>query len=326
MPKLQPLTRRSALGLALGSSAAGLWPALAQVRTRLTIATAGKGSAFLPFGEALAAVVPKHAPLDIAVRETKGSNENADLVSRGEVELATLNMGPGYDAWTGQGPFAGRQLRGMRAIAPMYETPFHTLALRESGIARLRDLAGKRVGVGPAGGPGEVFFKGLAEALGIQATIVTGTPAELGAAVLAKSIDAFWYGSGIPSPPFVEAAGKADAVVFGFQPDEAEAFRTRFPYFAPYQIAVATYKGQAGPLSSMAVWNFVVANEKVADEAAYQLTKGLLERVGEISAIFRTASAMTIENAGANTFMPFHDGAVRYYRERGTAHPTISGR
>lgn len=323
MSVLDPLTRRSALGLILASVTAANAPAFAQARTRLTIATAGKGSAFLPFGEAVATVVGRHAPLDISVRETKGSNENAELVSQGEVELATLNMGPGYDAWTGQGPFAGRRLRGMRAIAPMYETPFHTLALRDSGIGRLRDLAGKRVGVGPSGGPGEVFFRGLADSLGLQATIVAGSPAELGAAVLARSIDAFWYGSGVPSPPFVDALGKADAVVFGFEPDEADAFRKRFPYFAPYAIAPATYKGQGAPIASMAVWNFVVAHERLPDEAAYQLTKTLLERVGEISAIFRTAAAMKPENAGANSFMPFHDGAVRYFREQGLPLPIV---
>lgn len=321
MTRAPALSRRTVL---VGSASLGLitaLPALGQDRTRLVLATAGQGSAFLAFGRAVEPVIQRHAPIVVELRETKGSNENAELVSEGKVQVATLNMGPGFDAWNGQGPFAGKPLRGMRAVAPMYETPFHTIALKTSGIAGLKDLDGKRVGVGPASGPGEVFFRGLAEALGVKASLVTGTPAELGAKILAKEIDAFWYGSGIPSPPFVEVAGKAGAVVLGLTAEEAQAFRARFPYFAPYEIPANTYKGQTQALPSMAVWNFVVAHEGVPADVVYALTKVLLDQMGDVRATFPTAAAMTPANALANTFMPFHPGAVRYYRERSVPVP-----
>ena len=291
-------------------------PGRAQERTRLVLATAGPGSAFLAFGRAAQPVIERHAPITVEIRETGGSNENAELVSAGTAHLATLNLGPAYDAWTGQGVFAGRTLRGMRAVVPMYETPFHTVALADSGIAGLRDLRGKRVGVGPAGGPIEVFFRGLAEFLSIKATLVTGTPNELAAKLLARDIDALWYGSGIPSPPFTTIADQADAVVFGFKPDEAQAFRRRFPYFTPYEIPAGTYRGQAQGLSSMAVWNFLVAHEGLSAEVVLALTRALLDHADEVRAAYPTAAAMTRANAVANGFLPFHPGAARYYRDK----------
>ena len=36
---------------------------------------------------------------------------------------------------------------------PMYDTPFQFLVLRESGIRSVAEIASKRVGVGPRGGP-----------------------------------------------------------------------------------------------------------------------------------------------------------------------------
>src|SRR5215204_7421427 len=80
--------------------------------------------------------------------------------------------------------------------------------------------------------------------LSVKTTLVAGTPAELAQKLLAKEIDAFWYGSGIPSPPFVQIADKAEAVVFGLASDEARALRRLFPYFVPYEIAAGTYRGQ----------------------------------------------------------------------------------
>ena len=171
-------------------------------------------------------------------------------------------MGTGYDAWHGRGPFQGRPLRALRAVAPLYETPYHAIALAESGIRTLKNLSGRRVGVGPAGGPGEVFFRGIAEALAIKAIVVTGTPAELSAKVLSREIDAFWYGSGLPSPPFSEVARRADAIVFGLEPcsgssaTRRNSFAGAFLISAPTGISANTYPGQTEPISSLAVWNF----------------------------------------------------------------------
>jgi len=178
-------------------------------RTTLSLATAGPGSAFLGFARTVAPVVAKRVPVDLDIRQTNGSNENAELVNSGQVPMATLNLGPGYDAWNGRGQFAGRTLRDIRTVIPMYETPFPTIALKEEGIGALRDLARKRVGVGPAQGPGEVFFRGLADGLGLKPTVVTGSPADLVQKLLAREIDAFWYGAELPSPPFVEIASTA---------------------------------------------------------------------------------------------------------------------
>jgi TRAP transporter TAXI family solute receptor len=314
------MLRRRELTLALAALALGPRMAgVAHAAESLTLAAAGAGSAFLAFAKAVVPVIQRYARLDVAVRETKGSNENVELVSAGQVAFAALNMGPGFDAWNGRGPFAGRSLRGVRALVPMYETPFHTIALRSSGISKLADLAGKRVGVGPAGGPGEVFFRGLADALGIRATLATGSPAEMGQRVLAREIDAFWWGSGLPSEPFVDVTQASDAAVFGFAAEEAAAFGRLFPYFAPFDIPAGTYRGQTGALRSMAVWNFVVAHQAVPADTAYAVVAALLAHGGEVAAAYPAARSMRTDNAGANTFMPFHPGAARYYREAGIA-------
>ena len=44
---------------------------------------------------------------------------------------------------------------------------------------------------------------------GLKLTVVTDSPADLVQKLLAREIDAFWYGAGLPSPPFVEIASTA---------------------------------------------------------------------------------------------------------------------
>jgi len=52
----------------------------------------------------------------------------------------------------------------------------------------------------------------------------------------------------LPSPPFRDLTAQGEASVFGFQPDEAEALRKVFAYFASYEIKAGIYKGQTGLL------------------------------------------------------------------------------
>ena len=109
---------------------------VAQERTRLMFATAGQGSAFLAFGKAVAPVVGRYVPVAVEIRETKGSNENAELVGAGQVQIATLNMGPAHNSWNGHGPFARRQLREFRALAASASASSCSRSRRSSSSAK----------------------------------------------------------------------------------------------------------------------------------------------------------------------------------------------
>jgi TRAP transporter TAXI family solute receptor len=286
-------------------------------RRTLTIATAAAGGAFQDYAPAIAKVIAAYAPIDLAFKATDGSNENARLLNADAVPLALVNMGPAYQAWTGTGPFQGTPLKNLRALVPMYETPFHVIALKSSRLDTMAKLDGNRVGVGPAGGPAEVFFRGMAQLAGIRPMIVTGAPAENTRQLLAHEIDAVWFGAGIPIAAFKTAADQADTVVFGPSPAEAAAFVARYPYFAPYTIPAGTYRGQGGPIATFAVWNFVLANQDMSADTAYAITRALLDHPGEVARTYGPAAATVTKNAIADSFLPFHPGAARYYREHG---------
>jgi TRAP transporter TAXI family solute receptor len=284
-------------------------------RQTLQLATGASGGAFQEYGPGVAKVVGAHAPLDLQSTVTAGSNENLQLLADGKVAVALVNMGPTYEAWSGTEAWRGKQIGNIRALVPMYETPFHMIALRASGIATLRQLDGKRVGVGPVKGPAENFFRGLAEAIGIHPVLVNGSPSDNAQDLLHGRIDAFWYGAGLPVGAFAEVARAAPTTVFGLAPDEIAAFRTRYPYLAPYAVPARTYAGQDADIHTVAVWNFILARDDLGDATAYAMVKAILDHPGEIASAYPAAAATVTANAKANTFLPFHPGAARYYRE-----------
>jgi uncharacterized protein len=289
-------------------------------RQRLSLATGAPGGGFLLYGEALGATLATSSHLDLQVLPTQGTAENINRLHAREIDVALLVMGPAWDAWNGQASWKDKPQRMMRAIAPMYETPFHCMARASSGISNLQGLAGKRVGVGPAKGTAEGFFVGLMEALKINCTLVNGTPAQHAEQLAKGEIDVFWFGAGLPVPAFVQAVqlgGAQNAMrVFGFNAAERAAFMQRFPYFAPFTIPANTYTGQTQAVESVAVWNFVAVHAAMSDEMAYWITRSILQSAPVLTKRYPAAVSTRGEFLAANTFMPFHPGAQRYFREQ----------
>jgi TRAP transporter TAXI family solute receptor len=283
-----------------------------------SLATGAKGGGFHLYGNAVTQAFGADAPVRLVVRETAGSNENIQLLQSGAAKIALVNLGPAYEAWNGTASFApGVRYDRLRALAPMYETPFHLIALRAGGITSIKALEGKRVGVGPAKGPGEVFFRGLIERLGVRCTLVNAAPDAHAKQLASGEIDAFWFGAGLPVPAFKQLSDSADAVVFGLTEDERSTFVAAFPYLAPYTIPAGMYRGQAAAIETAAVWNFVLAARDLDDATAYAITRSLLTRTDALARRYPAAAATRPENAPNNRFLPFHPGAQRFYNEHG---------
>ena len=291
----------------------------AQVKPTLSevgIYAAGQGSAFLPYTQGVATYLSANG-LKAQALESRGSIENLQKVDAEPKRLGAAFLGTVFEAVNGSAAWTqNKKHSNVRALFPMYETSFQVVSLRSSGLSNLRHLASKRVGVGPAGGPAESFFKGLAEATGLRVETVAGTPAALAADLQAGRIDALWQGAALPIPAIKQVADAADAVVFGLADDELAAMLKRFPFLSPATVAPNTYRGQGTALKSVAAWNFVVAHKDLPDADAYWITKTVLGPA-DPKAIHASAGPTRAVNAANNTVVPFHPGALEFYREQG---------
>lgn len=285
--------------------------------------SAGPGSAFLPYAEAMARHLAAAAAPAVQVRASSGSLENLRAVNASPTSIGTVFLGSALDAVAGTGPFASSKLDNLRALFAMYETSFQIAAPRASGARGLRDLAGKRVGVGPAGGPAEVFFRGAAEVAGVAATIVNGAPADQTRQLLAGELDALWQGAIVPIPALTAAADAADMVIIGLTPDEVRGMLARFPALAAAHVPAGSYRGQSEPVASVAAWNFVLGHRDLPAATAEALVRAVFSATNPGAQIHAMAASSLARNADKNRVVPFHPGAIVAHRAHGVEPPSI---
>lgn len=284
----------------------------------LTIGTASQGGTYFLYGNGLASFISEKLGLAASGEVTGGPVQNVTLVQTGDHLMGLVTMGPAFEAWNGKSKLApGLEHRDIRALFPMYQTPFQIIALKSSGITSVGDLNGKRVSVGPAGGTPGTYWPRFMETLGVKATLSNAGAADAASQLKDGLIDAFAFAAGVPISAFSQLAAENDVVMFAFTDAEQAKILEAHPEMAPLTIKAGTYTGHDYDQKTVALWNFAIANKSMPDSLAYEITKLAMENPDRMKQIHAAAKETLLENWDKNSFLPFHAGAVKYLEEKG---------
>ncbi len=320
---IRPFTRRDLLIATGATAAASALPlsAFAQGKANwpksLTLGTASVGGTYFIFGGVVAQMMTEKTGVNVSTQQTQGPNQNMILVDGGKIELGMITMGVGLHGWNGTGWAAGKQYRNVRAMFPMYDTPFHFITTERSGIKSVADLNGKRVGVGPRAGTPGTYFPLIFEALGLNVTVRNGSAADMAGQLGDGLIDVFAFAAGLPISAFSELEAKGGVRFFGFTDAELATLKTKIPELSPSVIPKGTYRTLAEDHKTVGLFNFFICHPDLPEDLVYELTKAVLDNNAQLVQGHSAGKETVAANADKNTFLPFHPGAARYFKEKG---------
>jgi len=307
--------------LAIGTSSSVLsaepnWP------KSLTLATASPGGIYYVYGDALAHILTEKLGVPVNPLPTQGTVHNAKLVDSGGAQLGMITMGVALQGWNGTGDWTdGKKFRNMRALFPMYDTPFQAIVLQRSGITTLAQLDHKHVAVGPKAATGGTYIPAIFKLLGISAEIEYGSFDATVTGLSAGQLDAFTTLTGAPMPAIQAAERKEPFTFLALSPEQIEAVSKALPEFSPSKIAAGTYRSLDKDYVTIGVYNFAIGRADLPDDLVYKLVKAVFENQPRLMKATLAASDTLPQNVVKDTFLPFHPGAVRYYREIGISIP-----
>jgi uncharacterized protein len=310
--------------------------ASAQDLTFFTIGTGGTAYTYYPVGGVIANAIsnpPGSRECDsggscgvpnliASAVSSRGSVDNVNAIMSGLRNSGFAQSDVAYWAYTGTGTMEGQEpATDLRTIAALFEEHIHLVAMADSGINSVADLAGKRVSLDEPGSGTYVDANLILEANGLSADDLTAEALKGNAASDALrngKIDAYFVVAGYPTGSLVELASAADIKLVPIAGAGADALTSAHGFFAQSEIPAGTYEGvdAVSTVSVGAQW-YTSANED--EELIYNITKALWNDKSRRLLDVGHAKGKTITPASAlnGIGVPLHAGAERFYKEAG---------
>jgi TRAP transporter TAXI family solute receptor len=319
---------RSSLPVALGATAlvltlmvAGLGPVVAAPVTRLSIATGGTGGVYFPLGGGLASLLSRSLPGITATAEvTPASVDNMRLIGAKRADVAFTLADTAYDAFKGLDAFRGQAIP-IRTLSPLYNNFNHLVTTQDTGINTVADLRGKRVSLGAPGSGTEITALRILEAAGISERDIRRERlgADQSADVLKdRRIDAYFWSGGLPTGSVLGLAA-TPGIRIKMVPMDNLVLALQRKYGNLYFRAVIQkeyYPGMPSDAPTIGVANLLVVHQDFSADLAYQITKLLFEKRGDLAQVHKEAANVTTIGLAGRSPVPFHPGAIRYFKER----------
>jgi TRAP transporter TAXI family solute receptor len=291
---------------------------------RLSIATGGTGGVFYPYGGGIARIISENLQgVDATAEVTAASVDNLKFLKQGTSDIAFTMADTAQDAVRGEDVFAEFGTVPARTLAVLYSSYVHLVTRAGSGISRVEDLRGRTISTGAAGCGTAILAARILQAAGIDMRTQLRTQS-LGVAQSVDAlkdgkIDAFFWNGGLPTAAVLDLVN-TPGLNAEFIPTEAVLPRLQQLYgpslYYRAIIPSATYD-TAADIPVVAVANLLVVSETMSEELAYDVTRLLFEKQPQLAAIHPQANDLSLATALKGSPIPFHAGAVRYYRERG---------
>lgn len=317
MKPLKPLL------LALSASLVALSAPLTQAADEqfVTIGTGGQTGVYYVAGQNICRLVNRTTDIKCNAPASGGGVANVNGIRSGEFTMGVMQSDHQYKAMQGLAPFDSK-MDDIRALFSLQSEVFTILARRDAGIKSFDDLKGKRVNIGnPGSGQRDTLDEIMAKKgwdRSVFSLAAELKPAEQASALNDNNIDAMTYFVGHPNGAIQEATTTVDAVLIPVTGAEIEALLAEKSYYTPAEIPGGLYKGNEQATQSIGGKAVISTSANTSPEVVYQVVKAVfdnLERFKRLHPAFKDLDEQEMIKAGLSA--PLHEGAVRYYKERG---------
>jgi TRAP transporter TAXI family solute receptor len=320
------LSRRSMLaGTAVALSLGFAGSAVAEEKF-VTIGTGGQTGVYYQVGGAICRLVNRGTK-DHEIKcthTTGGSVANINGIRTGDLDLGVAQSDWQYHAYNGTAPdqFPEGKFEGLRAVFSVHPEPFTVVARADSGINSIDDLKGKRVNVGNPGsgqrGTMEVLMDKMGWTMGDFALASELKSSEQAAALCDNKVDAIVFTVGHPNGSIKEATTSCESKLVNVDNDAAKGLAADNDFYAMATIPGGMYSGTDDDVTTFGVGATFVSSTDTPEEVVYEITKAVFENFDRFKKMHPAFENLKEEDMIKNNLSaPLHDGAVKYYKEKG---------
>lgn len=292
----------------------------------ITIGTGGVTGVYYPAGGAICRLVNrgrKEHGIRCSVESTGGSVYNLNAVRSGELDIAVAQSDWQFHSVKGTGIFnsVGPDTK-LRALFSLHSEPFTVIARKDANVNQFEDVVGKRVNIGNPGSGMRATMDVLMEKMGWKKDSFK-LASELKASEQAQAlcdnkIDVMIYAAGHPNGAVQEVTTTCDTKIIPVTGSVVDSLIKENPYYAYATIPGGMYSGNPDDVKTFGVKATFVTSSDVSSDAIYEVVKAVFDNFDNFKTLHPVFSSLDPQRmiSEGNT-SPLHDGALKYYKQRG---------
>ncbi len=326
MPKTLALILVAVLALAPLAPAGAQWKP--EIRF-LKIGVSSAGGDWFRAGAKFSTLIPAALPELASSTVIGGGVVNVTRIGKGEAQIAFALTPYPEQGYKGESKHYPTPLKNVRLIASnLGRTVVVALVvLKDSPIKSIEDLKGKRIVPGDRGWGTTELVEALMAGVGMPVdkfkadggTISYTSITDRSKALQDKNVDAIFIPAQVNFPDLMAVHQAAGIRVIGFPNDLVDRTLATMPGLVKAKVPKGLYGVVDQDLGSPGFLQQLIVDAGLSDELVYRITKLWWEKIKDIHEIAPGLDQANVKMAMEHATIPFHSGALRYYKEIGVA-------
>ncbi|GJL87730.1 MAG: C4-dicarboxylate ABC transporter substrate-binding protein [Minwuia thermotolerans] len=292
----------------------------------VTVGTGGQTGVYYVVGQSICKLVnrdSKKTNLKCTAPSTGGSIANINAIKGGDMDMGVAQSDWQFHGLNGTSKFADSgAFPALRSVFSVHPEPFTVIARADSGIKSFDDLKGKRVNIGNPGsgqrGTMEVIMGAVGWTLDDFALASELKSSEQSQALCDNKVDAIIFTVGHPNGSIQEATTSCEAIVVPVQGPAIDKLVDENPYYSAAAIPGGMYKGTDSNVPTFGVRATFVSSTNTDADTIYSIVKAVMDNFDRFKRLHPAFANLDMkEMVTAGNSAPLHDGAARYYKEKG---------
>jgi TRAP transporter TAXI family solute receptor len=300
-------------------------PAMAAEQQFISIGTGGVTGVYYPTGGAICRLINKSRKehgIRCSSESTGGSVYNINTLRAGELEFGIAQSDWQFHAYRGSSKFKDNgKFTNLRAVFSIAAEPVTIIARDETKIMNITDVKGKRFNIGNPGSGTLATWEVVESSFGWKRSdlaLAAGMKSsEMGAGLCDDKFDAFFFLVGHPSALTTETIASCSSHLVDAKGPKVDKLLKANPYYGKITIPAGMYNNDKG-IESFGVLATLNTTTDVSNDVVYTLVSAVFENFDAFKKLHPAFKNLTQKGMIADGIsIPLHDGAIKYYKEKG---------
>jgi uncharacterized protein len=258
----------------------------------------------------------------LAIQETPGAGiANVRGVEENKAQVGFANSATTVDGVEGRAPYPAKTTHVCQ-VANLYPQYFQVVALKDAHVKSFADLKGKSLVTQPKGNTGEILTGLVLKINGMSYGSLSKTnyqAAYTDAVGMMKDGHAqvFTLGTTSPASAVMDLASARDIDLVPVDDKTMSDLRKMNPGYVRMTIKAGTYPKQDRDVAAIAYSTHIVARCDLSEKTVYEMTKAMATHIDDMAAVVKPIHGLTAKDMAVDIGVPFHKGAMKYYKEVG---------